>query len=721
MPPISRPFWSFVAVGIAGLPVPSAWAESTYSVSLDAITVTARRVAEPFHQVPFGLSVLDGQQMQDNRQIDTKTAARTIPNVNFTDSGLPQANLINIRGIGSSSALVGPSVTYYIDGVPVPHRAFDQSFLDAQRVEILRGPQGTLFGQNAQAGAVSLVTRDPDQQPEFELGGEIGSRNHRRLSASASGPITDKLSGRLAASFDGRDGDIGNSRFDSQGNLVGTDRDIGAHTLGNLHGKLKLTPGDATTITLSGRFQRDHRDPTTGVLIGLDDDQANALSPTPRNELHSGGLNLTIHHDFDGVRFTSLTGYQAYDLAMRADITDGYLSSRLTGRPPGLFAQPNTLRTIDEDQQQWSQEFRLDGKTAGGTMWVAGLSGLYADFTSGTDITSPALPNGLYSADQRTTNLALFGEATIPVTDSLRAIGGLRVTQESKDFTGRFTGRSGGTNAVAAFREAGDIDSAFVTGRTGLSYDLAPDFAAYATIGRGEKSGGYPIYNQYAAAGLATPSFRNSVTWSYETGLRGKLFDRKLDLNAALFFNDTKDDQLFSFNPVAGQFRVENADTETYGLELEATFRPVTGFSLSGSLALLHGEVTGSAAGSTVRPGHDIPYAPRLTASLAAQYLWSADGVGLDGDFFVRGDYQHVGSRVIDPANSYRLSGYNLVNLRIGWMTERFDLYAFADNLLDVDYLTSGFRAGAATDGSSVFAGVPGSPRTIGLGAKVRF
>ena len=129
--------------------------------ALDPLTVTARRIAEPIQKVPFSVTAVTGEDLRDQNIRDSRDLYRSIPNFNFTDSGLPEANLLNIRGIGSSSALISPSITYYIDGVPLPQRAFDIRFLDLSRIEVLRGPQGTLFGQNSQAGAVSLTTSDP--------------------------------------------------------------------------------------------------------------------------------------------------------------------------------------------------------------------------------------------------------------------------------------------------------------------------------------------------------------------------------------------------------------------------------------------------------------------------------------------------------------------------------------------------------------------------------
>lgn len=271
------------------------------------------------------------------------------------------------------------------------------------------------------------------------------------------------------------------------------------------------------------------------------------------------------------------------------------------------------------------------------------------------------------------------------------------------------------------FAQFGSVNSDFVTGRGGFSYDITADLSAYATVARGEKSGGFPFYNQNAATGVASPMFKPSSTWSYELGVRGHVLDRKLRVNMAAFLNDTTDEQLFTFNPVAAQFSVTNANTRTYGSELELAATPLTGLTLSGALALLNAQVTKAPANSGVSVGNVVPYAPTITASLAAQYERPMEVGRLSGNLFGRVEYQYVGSRQIDPANSYALDPYSVVNLRAGWMAQTFDVYAYANNLFNAEYVQSGFRAGGSPQGQIVVGGVPGLPLVLGVGGRLRF
>ncbi|WP_395710643.1 TonB-dependent receptor plug domain-containing protein, partial [Reyranella sp.] len=214
------------------------------------MTVTSRRFEEPIQKVPFSVTAVTGEDLRDRNIRGSRDLYRSIPNFNFTDSGIPEANLLNIRGIGSSSALISPSITYYIDGVPLPQRAFDIRFLDLSRIEVLRGPQGTLFGQNSQAGAISLTSNDPTKERAFEIGAEYGSYNLRQLTATANGALADNITARVAAQFYGTDGDISNLLFSSPAATYSGGM-LRQQTLGAASGKVNVELGPNTTATLA--------------------------------------------------------------------------------------------------------------------------------------------------------------------------------------------------------------------------------------------------------------------------------------------------------------------------------------------------------------------------------------------------------------------------------------------------------------------------------------
>ncbi|MBN8930466.1 MAG: TonB-dependent receptor [Rhizobium pusense] len=621
-----------------------------------------------------------------------------------------------MRGIGSSSALISPSVNYYIDGVPVPARMFDMPFASVERIEVLRGPQGTHFGLNSQAGAVSIVTADPADTFGGNAGVLYGSHGRKEIDATVEGPINDMVSGRLSGRLTDFDGDLTNILWSAPGVISSADDVLRARTYGSLSGKLLFDFDDAGKLTLGGAWSRDRQNPTTGVWLDDPGFPRNAYNPLPELESETATFSAKYEREMEGARFTSLSGYAYYDTQLEADIVDGFLGSAQTGAPGFMLQTPGlNVRRIDEHSSQFNQEFRLDGETEGGTRWVAGISGLYAHFDSTTDITSLAMANSSYRGQIDTTNLAAFGEVTVPITERLNWIGGLRLTYEQKDFDGLFLGRNG---ALARFAESGEEDYVFPTGRTGLTYALTDDMTGFITVARGEKTGGYLFYNQFASLGLPLGTFESAETWSYEAGVKTAGLGGWLDLSTSVFYNDTKNEQLFTYNPVLGRFSVLNADTRSYGAELEAVARPTDAISLGASLSLLNAEITG---GNALIKGNDVPYAPTFSTMLHAEYRHDVAFGAQEGQAYLRGEWSYTGSHTIDPANSRTLDGYALTNVRAGWQGERWQISAAVENLFDEDYVTSAFQAGTNTAGAPVFAGIPGEGRTFSLSARVKF
>ncbi|MEM7792210.1 MAG: TonB-dependent receptor, partial [Verrucomicrobiota bacterium] len=528
------------------------------TVELAEITVTARSLKEPQREVPFSISVFDSGTLEGSRIFQTEDLFRSAPNFNFTDSGIPEANLLNIRGVGSSSTFLSPSVVYYIDGVPVQARAFDTQFLDVAQIEILRGPQGTLFGQSAQAGAVHITTKAPVSESEVAINGSYGSYDAARLTTAVTGALSEDLTGRISVVYFERDGDIDNATFTAPGVFTSEEVIRERESLG-VSGKLQYTPTSSTRLTLSGSIQTDDQNPTTGLLVNDDVFPINALNPIPENELDVYRASLRLEHDIGDIEFTSITGYEHYDLGLLADISDGFIASANTGFSASAFAFPNNIRNIDEDSTQLSQEFCFHGEYGNTSTWVGGLSGLHSDFESSTAVTSIALPSGTYTGEVERNNVAVFGETTYALTDDLRIIAGARVTWEESRLDGKWIGS--GPPSVASFNESGAFDSVFATGRLGVSFDLNERLTTFATIARGEKPGGFPFFNQGAAFANPIDAFGEATTWSYEAGLKGSFADGKFSFAASIFYNDNSDEQFFIFNPLVGQFQVENANS----------------------------------------------------------------------------------------------------------------------------------------------------------------
>ncbi|MEM1178547.1 MAG: TonB-dependent receptor [Acidobacteriota bacterium] len=688
----------------------------------DETVVTARAIEEPVREVPFSLTVFESAELQQLDVLETADLFRAVPNFNYTDSGLPEANLLNIRGVGSSSTFLTSSVVYYLDGVPAPPRAFDLEFLDVERIEILRGPQGTLFGQGAQAGAVHIVTRKPTPERRFDVGAGLGSFGAARGEATANGRLGTRVTGRVSVRARERDGDIDNFTFAGP-DTPSVDEVVRERSTFSLAGRLHIDAGPRTTVDVAGRLLNDRRRPTTGLLTDSPLGSRQALDPLPENDLDTRSLSVTMTRDGDRLRFTSTTAVEDYELGLRADISDGFIAAAGTGAPPFVFGQPNNIRRITEDSTQLSQEFRAQGAygDSGASSWVAGLSVLRSDFSSTTDVESFALPSGAYTGDVERTHVGLFAETTFATSGRLRLIGGVRLNWEENELRGTWRGR--GPPSLGAFDEADSVDSSFLTGRLGASFDLTDAATGYVTVARGEKAAGFPFFNQGAAFGLAQQPFGESSSWSYEAGVKGGDGDGRSIYALAIFLTDTADEQFFIFNPLLGQFQVDNADSESYGLELDAELRPAEWLRLGASLGLLEAEATADSTRGLVRAGNAVPYAPDLTTSadLRLRLRHRKAPAGPESLWLGLG-HRYVGERALDPRLRFVLDDYHLIHLRLTYRRGPIEVFAAAHNVLDEDFVESGFLAGQRPGGAGpVIGGVPGRPFEWELGLRVQF
>ncbi|MEM8699150.1 MAG: TonB-dependent receptor, partial [Pseudomonadota bacterium] len=282
-----------------------------------------------------------------------------------------------------------------------------------------------------------------------------------------------------------------------------------------------------------------------------------------------------------------------------------------------------------------------------------------------------------------------------------------------------FRDASGGTLGFSA-NDRGDESFNLITGRAGLIYDITPSVSAFASFARGGKTGGFQLGDLDVRVGRSVSTYENALTWTGEAGLRGTLFDERLSFAASGFFNDTTDEHLQVFDLTTFEFIIENADTQTYGLELEAAVQATPWLSFDGSVAFLETEITRS-NDPTVRPGNDVPYAPRISFSLGAEVQTDLPVYGYDGDFIARAEYQFTGRRKGDAQNLVSLESYGLVNLRLGWSGDHLEVYAFAENAFDTDYLDSIGTFGTSPTGDPVNSASPGLPARYGVGLTLRF
>ncbi|MFT4065546.1 TonB-dependent receptor [Paraburkholderia sp.] len=705
--------------GQPGSPQPPSDSPATSaSTELAPVVVTARKQNEPAQQVPISMTVLSGRQFQDIAPTSSNAGiARSAPNTSFVQLGGIYANSFNIRGLGSINPLSADdtSVPLYIGEIPQSVYGLPATTLDMARGEVLRGPQGTLWGRNSQGGAINLVPNTPDFRSSYSLRGEVGSNGWGLGELIANSPlVADKLAGRLALQYNTKAGDVTN--------ITSGGKD-GDNQIGAARGSLLFTPDDNTLAILTFSYNRDNDSIPYRILRDSPCFPCSATDPRPDFTRHSYGANLRIEHTFDSFQFTSLSSVSRTDVRQLLDNTDGLIFGAILDLPPSAFADPTkNLLSFNLGDTEYYQELRVSSLPEQPVLWTAGVNffrSVFSTATDGANVDQFSLRpfSGQQHNDLTTNSYAAFGEATVPISGHLKGTLGLRLTHEDKSANYNFIG-GGFPTTVANFAESASFSDTFVTGRAGLSYDWSPNFMTYVNVGRGAVAGGFPYLSQNTPLGDRENPFPTSFSWTYEAGFKSTLWDDRVTLNGAVFYNDVANGHIIAFGTGGIAFQTDVLSYHTFGGEFETHVQVTPGLSLGGGIgytdASFQDVPTGSPTGAV--NGSDVPNVPHFTGNLTADYHLPARKLGFSGgSIFVNGTYQYVGSRAADVQNSFRLDPYNILNARVGWQGKDLSVYAFAYNLLDKRYEALGQTA------SGVQEVIVGPGRIVGVGASVKF
>lgn len=693
--------------------------EQQAETTLQPIIITAQKRPEDAQDVPVALSVIDRKSLESlSPSSSNADLARQVPNFNYIASGGQYSNSGNIRGVGSFSPLSpnDTSISYNIDEVPLSAYGIQPSTLDMSRVEVLRGPQGTLYGLNAQGGAINFVSNRPVFGHELSIGTEIGTNGWRTGELIVNETlIDDLLAGRLAVRYIQRAGDVTNAV------LGGED---GKSSIAAARGSLLLTPGGDTDILFSMNYNRSDDNQPRFVLRDAPCFPCDGLNPRPDFQREDFGGMLRVEHAFEAFRFTSISSIQRNDFEQRLDLTDSLIFSKLLGLPrAGLDVDGKDAYFGKIAENRYYQEFRLSSSEGEPIAWTAGINAFHSASTVHTSGENFTLPNfsvfsGRQDNDLSVTSYSAFGDISIPVVGDLKTLAGARLTYLKADADYRYVG-AGLAGTVAGFDQDSSFSDTFITGHAGLSYDWSQDMMTYVTIGRGAVGGGYPWNGSNLPAGRAEPFFPTSTSWSYEAGFKSTLLDGRAMLNGSVFYNDVRDGHLYVLNRSLLTYQTAALDFDTYGAELEARIQLTPAFSLQGSIGYTHAELKNVPLNSPTgaKSGNQVPNVPEFTAMIGGEYRIDASQIGIDdGEFYLGGSYQFVDRRAADVGNNYNLDSYGVSNLRIGWDGDRARIYAFANNVFDKRY-----EAVGTYYGPGVAAVTVGQGRTLGMGVNVKF
>ncbi|NEQ97346.1 MAG: TonB-dependent receptor [Cyanothece sp. SIO2G6] len=678
---------------------------TTDAIATDAlrIVVTAEKTPEIVQDVPISLTVLTEDDLEDADITRLDGIAGNVPNFSsFSATGSRSFTYYSIRGLSNQNFGSRDPVAFYVDDVPYDYGGFlDLDLPDLQQVEILRGPQNTLYGRSSQAGVVNITTRKPTNELSFNGAVSYGSEENVDLRAGVSGPIVEnELFYRLSGSYGRRDGFYDNSFLDEE-----YDEQSG----GTGRAQVRWTPADAWDISFNASVE-EYRD---GIFpfVALDDDDPFGIEQDFNgfSDLNTDSQSIRIAYLQPDFRVTSITTRR--------------FSNQVTSGEIDRTIADVLLSSNDYESTVWTQELRLQSpEDTERWQWIVGGYFESRDFDNNeTEVAfgndAPAVlgdeiipgSSTITTADSRDTTWAGFGQVSYRPIDPLSLTVGLRyedTNSKLSSFQQFFRVPGFPDTILQEFNDVEQSTDAFLP-RFAVDYRLSPEVTIYGTIARGYRPGGVNIL----ADNAASLRFGAERSWNYEVGVKTTWLDDRLGVNFSFFHNPVTGYQVATFDPVTlFTDSVRNADVSITGLELDVRAIPLEGLTIIAGFGLTDAEFNDFTDPNTGTSfdNNSLPYAPDFTYNLAAQYRAP---FGL----FARLELQGIGQTFFDIENEVEQGSYAVVNTRLGYEFDQYGIYVFANNLFDTRYIAQGFNIDGTQGGSF------GEPATYGVQLKASF
>ncbi len=721
---------------------------------LAEIIVTASKRATNLQKESRAVSVVDATTLERASVVDPTAVQNLVAGVNITPNG--QQMQIYIRGVGDQTinATTDPAVAVNVDGVYFP-RAYQAStqFFDLERVEVLKGPQGTLYGRNASAGAMNLISA----RPKFEFGGfiegEYGNFDSKRLAGAVNMPFSDKVALRLAGQIIDRDGYLTDGYNDAKSEA--------------LRASLLIQASPQTSLLITGSYAHQGGMGSSSVLLPNFSGASDAFGPRPTNpwagptdpatvaRIRSKDGADAMIHIVDPTKSWMPKGFvdaEIYSLA--ANFEHQFEGATLTIMPSYVGSKFKSWITSavtvpsydDATSNQMGIETRLSSPAASRHKWVIGAMAMHEDggsnYQSWIKIPTDSLLQVTEAPTRNDTTLGLFGEANIALTDQFRAILGGRYTWEKKvveGVTDSAVGAFGGlaapyngfppldisglaVNSPTALDVSGKRTDKAFNFRAGVEYDLSPDSMAYATVATGFKAGGF--YNDVTGAN----SYKPEKLTAYTAGIKNRFLNNNLQINLEAFFWDYTDKQEtylgpLSINPESVLLITANAaSAEIYGAELTTMLKLSDNDVLSGDATYTHArygffEKPGFPFGIVNNTGKPLMRAPDWAGRVSYE---RTQPLGGDlGELILNASMRFSSKYWLDDALTFVNPAYQVFDASLTWQSpaKTVSITGFMKNIGDKAYYTGGIWVPTPSDGLGQIA----APRTYGVRAKINF
>jgi iron complex outermembrane recepter protein len=678
--------------------------------ALGEIVVTAQRREERLQDVPISVTALNSAALSANGVQDVSMIAQAVPSMTMVRAGASGTLQAAIRGIGTTSSAVGqePPVATYVDGFYLPTSNIAIfSFDDIDRVEVLKGPQGTLFGRNASAGVIQIITKDPTAEPTANL--DVAYERFDTVKASAYGStgLSDTVAADLALTY--------KDQAEGWGRNLLTGREVNKENDEGIRGKVLYTPSDSLKLIVAADFLKDNNDfgPARNAIPGgviplgvpfagtIYDEQSNVA---PFSDSEQWGLNTTLTADLPNAQIINRLGYTHYVDHLFADIDNG----------PFPLVQADLLRY----DKTFTEELQVSSTKGSSFDWILGA--FYIDYKSGLNdeiVSGAAVPTSTNSPGQQSiSSPAAFAQAGFEVFADTRLTLGARYTLDQVTYQSRFSVGGGAPTILEESTNHGEP-----TWRIALDHKFTPDVMAYVSYNRGYKTG---VFNSSVPA--TAPPVKPEEVDAYEIGLKSTYFDDRLRFNVAGFYSKFRDLQLIAVIGTEG-ILVNAASSTIKGIEVQTEANLAAGLNASFDVSYLDAtynsfpdapiftalpngldnETSGNAT------GNQLIRAPRWTYTTGLNYTRQTEV----GEFKATVSWYHTSGFFYDFQNLLRQHPYDLLNAQLRWglPNRKWGVRLYADNLTNTQYYSSLEPTSLGNTES------PAPPRVFGVGVDFKF
>ena len=683
------------------------------SQQLDAVLVSAQKREESLHDIPFSISALSARQVQQFRLWNTRELTAIVPNLYSANSG-DERNVTSIRGIATTS--YDQAVATYIDGVNQFNLdTYIPQLFDVERIEVLRGPQGTLYGRNAMGGVINIITKQPTNKTSGFAEVSLGNYNQQRYVAGLRTPIVaNRLYAGASIMYNSRDGFYKNeftkSSYDKQNSITG-----------NYYLKYIINEKWALGLNAKHNDNRNNGPFPLSFPTGSFEEflkEGHVLTQNATSKMIDNTFNGSFTANYAGrtFNFSSQTAYQSnhryYTLPLDGDFSpiDGI----------------TIINNYGDDWNKvtaWTQEFKISSPAmnTSSLKWTAGAYLFKQDNPVkqathfGMDAGMMGAPDTDFSSITSSTGKnsggAVFGQVVYAINDKIDIIGGLRFDYEKKKFNvlGEYQKSSNPPMVTRPDTSATTSFNAF-SPKLGIMYKLASSSNLFATYSRGYRTGGL---TQLSATDPAQPPlypYKPEYSNNLEIGIKNNFFDNRLRLNMAFFLTQVTDVQVPTLIlPDAITITRNAGKLNSKGAELELATTPVKGLEIEynfGFTDATYKTLKLSQNGASVDlAGKKQVFTPDITSMLAAQYSFSLS-TRKQLKLVLRGEWMHLGEQYFDLSNNISQDAYSLLNVRVGISARFGELMFWGRNLADTRYIAYAYDFGAIHIGNPVTYGV---------------